>query len=1154
MATIYLDYTIHLTDAAQVATLQAAAAIRAWPVNQVRDWAIVPWKVPHNHAVVSAGVGMLLASPLKAAELYGAPIRREGEAFAAPCITSPWFVGTAADATFDPAPDKIEQEGGGFLGLFGFGGDTLYWRGVYAYSPAAIADGGGPGGSGGVSPRRWLDGFEQPDQGEGGLGGGVAFLVARGSSRHPDGYGLAIRGGIDGAKNHATDEHGLGKTVDAWERLYIRIVTLPTAGVAFWRCYNDVSANAGAALQITPTGALAVLDVSQTPAVTTLGQTAALTVGTWYRLDLLFEYGAGANIALWVNGTEAINVTALSGTGLAFTGALHARSEVGAITILAPAAGLGLGLDVDDWMCARRPAVPLTGADWLHGSRMMRVEARTFAASHSGWTGDWRALLQKPGQGSATGAALLTSTTASARLVAEADAEITLNGEPASIGSAALVVSLQSLKTGGAPNGQLGYRVAGGTEVLAPIVQSSIAAGWNHVLYSPTGLAAPLALAPLELVHVKGTTGDLGTVYALAAIVEQLGVWGPEDVKVVAGAPLTVKPHTGIHNSPYPRSVWARAGSPPIAPVVLVGGLYVGTGTAIDLPFRAPVHWLWVRPLAGTSPGAKWWSSMLAAHPDFADRLAPQAMVQAAIDAPVVGAGDQTQATVLRIVGADAASNLAGVTYQFIAFCDPAMRFVLNTALADGHGAVARVTPLARNPNFFPEAGFGQREAYPGASSVIDLWYKGVGHATATVSPLDATERANAIAFARGAVTSQAAAHLAAGGASAPLALWRRDDGSADPGLARVLTLTSYVGDGVGPERAIPLTPASGRYPLFGLVVPHTGPSIYRDPSHLGLTSSLVPTGVNADTGIRGGDRDVIKVGIALNAVGVTYDVFLFPGSDEAGENGWGTNGEFVPVAPTVPVDGPWDPALEDPADYDPDTDGGGAGGGTGGSGDPSGADFEAGCAPASGRIVNQALAYIGITQQVGASTIAAGLTVEAQQALLHYSDIVDEVLRAFPWGFATKYATLVLVAGTRTAPATPDWQYSYRAPADLVFARRLTPAVARQLGRRYDGDPPPVRVGRDTTGGLIYTDQIAPVLEYTYRPPCAAVVGDPIFRAAVAWRLAAAFAPALARDAARLKIALQMYAELIRKAELVNAREQQQDNNGPDAPWIVGR
>ncbi|HTE65369.1 MAG TPA: hypothetical protein VK736_03820 [Candidatus Binatia bacterium] len=223
--------------------------------------------------------------------------------------------------------------------------------------------------------------------------------------------------------------------------------------------------------------------------------------------------------------------------------------------------------------------------------------------------------------------------------------------------------------------------------------------------------------------------------------------------------------------------------------------------------------------------------------------------------------------------------------------------------------------------------------------------------------------------------------------------------------------------------------------------------------------------------------------------------------------------------------------------------------------------------------VVNRALV------RIGARTVAGYYTDEsreAQAARLIFDEEYRSILQDFSWPFATVYATLALNTGTPAIPANGDWTYSYTLPTDLVFARRLVHAGA---GR--DWDPLPVLFR--TAGAFLYTDEVAPVLEYT---GLVSLLGaDAVFRDALAWRLAASLAPSLARvDVAlpeqlgrgpdpdahtgrsqerptslqqqRLRIAdaaWRMYGAVLAQAK-VNAANQQQQAPDGTAGWIDGR
>jgi hypothetical protein len=354
-----------------------------------------------------------------------------------------------------------------------------------------------------------------------------------------------------------------------------------------------------------------------------------------------------------------------------------------------------------------------------------------------------------------------------------------------------------------------------------------------------------------------------------------------------------------------------------------------------------------------------------------------------------------------------------------------------------------------------------------------------------------------------------------------------------------------------------------GQRPAWAMVVPHNGAAFIRDVSHTGTNSLQFPTTNNAATGITGGGPDSLSVGSALNTNGIIYDVFVFPGSTTAGNGGFSINGEFIVVAPDSPTGGDvlggglWDGTPPDP-ELNPDEPD--SGGGTPDIPDlpdgVPGTDFGTSCVDSTTFLINQALSLIGVSKQIG--DITTELSKEATTARLHWIDDVGATLRAFPWNFATRYARLVLVGGTSTVPVNNDWQYSYRMPSDAVFSRRITnPSMVQ---RRYDETPVDFRVGSDSTGGLIYTNQsptddndLTPELEYTVRTDCAALNGDHIFRRALVWRHAASLAPALAKDEKKQQFCLAMFARTIGEAETAGANEEQKDPEG-DAPWTTGR
>lgn len=524
-----------------------------------------------------------------------------------------------------------------------------------------------------------------------------------------------------------------------------------------------------------------------------------------------------------------------------------------------------------------------------------------------------------------------------------------------------------------------------------------------------------------------------------------------------------------------------------------------------------------------------------------------------------IGAGDgvgkgyvvpatEQQRYLVRIAGTNSEVNANGVTYHYVAYCDPGLRFLDCGALAAASIQGPFVTHLDAD-TFTPEFAFFQQEQ-AGNSATIGLYLKGLGHAATDASPATGASAGSSVTFSNGTLTSDDTLH-ANGISQIAYAVFRRDDGSKDTGIPGVLQLAHYTGDGSA-SRTIGLAPASGLRPAFAIVVPHNAALFYRDSAHTGTTSTQFPNSANASTGITGGGIDSLSVGSALNSNGIVYDVFILPGGATACNGGFSCDGEFITVAPGGGGNPPYDPPYFDPPFNPPPTDGGGGGGGTDdGPGDNpgDGVNFAPGCVAASQRVINLALSRVGVSQQVG--DIVNEKSRNASTCRLWYSEDVDATLREFDWPFATRYAVLALVGGTATVPVNADWQYSYRVPSDMMKARRIVnPDGAR---RNYDPHPPKWRLGGDNLGSLIYTNEITPTLEYTVRPICPASLGDAIYRSALAWRHAHSIAPSLSRDKEKVLDCWKMYLSVAGTACTVAAQEEQQaPGGGPD--WLTTR
>lgn len=847
----------------------------------------------------------------------------------------------------------------------------------------------------------------------------------------------------------------------------------------------------------------------------------------------------GGTIQFYRNGALVVDqLITVAMAGIGRSGAHHSRSEIGNGRATANKAEF----DLDDWCCMDVPNLLVPSKDWIYGSKLALVRGTGFGASHANWTGDFRVALQQA-MGATTAKATLTSSVGAAHMAVKTDADISVAAQPGGLGAVAVCVTMSGIR--GAGSGSLGYSLAGAAEVMTAVTQPA-AYGCNGVLVS---FADTTPIVPLELRHIKGAAADAASVGEIQATVETIGIFTSADVStaVLVGATMPVFPVTvGQHNGPYPRTPWALAGlAPPLSPIVIKSGNYVGNGTGISLSFRAPIHVLFCRPLAGSAGGWRWWSTMSGTHRFDVQGIEPEHMVRAVEDftfAPA-GVGDDNQQTsyFVHIVGAHAQSNQVGVTYEYVAFSDPGMRFLECGSLLHPAAVPTFINALL-NSVFTPQWAFLFPEEI--SNSAAASWTaKSEGHVSDSITKTSGSTVTNALTFGAGKLTSQTPLHTSSPW-GVPFAAFRRSDGNMDPGEVNIAAYSSYIGDGAA-SRSIAFSPVSTKRPLWAIVLPENAAALLRDPAHTGTTSETENGTANAATGITAGAVNGMTVGVVLNANGIRYHYFVFLGSDVAGNNGWSIDGEFFPVESTDPVNGPLVPAtLPSATTTTPTTITPPLGIGT---------QLSTFCAPYTTEVVNIALSRIGNSRQI--PDLATDVTQEAFTARLVYGLDLGIVLRDFDWPFATRYADLVLVAGTVTVPVNEDWQYAYRAPSDMVKARRLVSQGGTK--RAFDPNPPTFRVGSDASGPLLYTNAdistLALALEYTALLPCGAASGDYLFRDALAWKVAHSVAGSLSRDVKIVTYCWQMYQIALRNATPVAANESQPDPAG-DASWISDR
>lgn len=211
--------------------------------------------------------------------------------------------------------------------------------------------------------------------------------------------------------------------------------------------------------------------------------------------------------------------------------------------------------------------------------------------------------------------------------------------------------------------------------------------------------------------------------------------------------------------------------------------------------------------------------------------------------------------------------------------------------------------------------------------------------------------------------------------------------------------------------------------------------------------------------------------------------------------------------------------------------------------------------------ICNLALMRMGSVSQIQSLDTSADSSTEAVACAQWYPQDRDAILTDFPFNWARGNAQLAQV--NTSLPATPEWQYSYRYPADCLSCWRIVPAPtiqpiagqipqttgiggalpawADQWWNRPEGQPWPwsFDIEQDANGRLIVTDLVNAWLLYTR------AVSDPSqfsadFADLLSWRLATDLAITLGVSANRAKLAQEGYARALGQTRARFANERQ--------------
>ena len=155
--------------------------------------------------------------------------------------------------------------------------------------------------------------------------------------------------------------------------------------------------------------------------------------------------------------------------------------------------------------------------------------------------------------------------------------------------------------------------------------------------------------------------------------------------------------------------------------------------------------------------------------------------------------------------------------------------------------------------------------------------------------------------------------------------------------------------------------------------------------------------------------------------------------------------------------------------------------------------------------------------------------TKEARVLSAIYDNALDTALRAHPWNFATRAATLALLPEEH-----PRWTYVYACPQDCVWAREIYNPRSRVEKIEFE-------IARGAAGRVVLTDEEQATLVYTERVTNPSEY-DQLFISALAYALAAEMAVAIKGNAQLQAQMANFYRQNVDQARAVDSAEGRRD------------
>lgn len=173
------------------------------------------------------------------------------------------------------------------------------------------------------------------------------------------------------------------------------------------------------------------------------------------------------------------------------------------------------------------------------------------------------------------------------------------------------------------------------------------------------------------------------------------------------------------------------------------------------------------------------------------------------------------------------------------------------------------------------------------------------------------------------------------------------------------------------------------------------------------------------------------------------------------------------------------------------------------------------------------------------------GQDLASRTSKVLYTVARDSVLASAPWPFATRRVTLAALDGVERS----GWSYVFAYPSDCLSVRGIV--VGFRVPTLEQRGAYAIHLDDDGTGKVIVADGSAVELEYTARVESVGLF-SPLFVDALAWKLAADLAPALAGKPEMIDMATRNFEFALARA--LAADFNQRHDLEPESELITSR